>query len=456
MPRDVNGTYSLPAGNPIVSGTLIQSTWANDTMNDLAVAMTDSLSRSGNGGMLSPFFFIDGTETNPSISFANEPSLGFWRIATQEMGLSGSLNVTDNLTANVVNAVDLTANVVNAADLLLSGDSPRIDISVDSTSWAQITLRNTAGGTRLFTSSTGDFYMRETDPEGVDGFTYSMFSHDTGQVRLNYGGNQKLLTTSTGISVTGDIDVTDDIRMRGTSPLLDLESTDTGNAAFKLRNTEGGVVTYTDNGTYLIRQTDAEGISSDTWIRCEPDAGVSLYYGNERKARTAGPGLLADGKLQGDGSATSQVDVAGAFINVNNSTAYSATIAFLSKDNQGQGGINTANGKTPQFVSPSDVRLKDNILPKDYIECIDRFKRINFVTYNQYENILREGASFENEGVIADEYELLYPDGVTTEKDDPFKVKRVGLVHGHDESVAVQYLLGKVEQLEARLVALNG
>jgi hypothetical protein len=78
------------------------------------------------------------------------------------------------------------------------------------------------------------------------------------------------------------------------------------------------------------------------------------------------------------------------------------------------------------------------------------------VTYNQYDNILREGDSFENEGVIADEYELLYPDGVTTQKGDAFKVKQVGFIHGHDESVAVQFLLNKVEELEARLVALNG
>lgn len=36
-----NGTYSLFAtGNPVVTGTVIASTWANNTLNDIATALT--------------------------------------------------------------------------------------------------------------------------------------------------------------------------------------------------------------------------------------------------------------------------------------------------------------------------------------------------------------------------------------------------------------------------------
>jgi hypothetical protein len=36
-----NGTYSLFAsGNPVVTGTTIASTWANNTLNDIATALT--------------------------------------------------------------------------------------------------------------------------------------------------------------------------------------------------------------------------------------------------------------------------------------------------------------------------------------------------------------------------------------------------------------------------------
>jgi hypothetical protein len=47
MSRNGSGVYSLPAGNPVVTGTTIASSWANNTMNDLASAMTDSVAADG-------------------------------------------------------------------------------------------------------------------------------------------------------------------------------------------------------------------------------------------------------------------------------------------------------------------------------------------------------------------------------------------------------------------------
>jgi hypothetical protein len=47
MSRNGSGTYSLPAGNPVVTGTTISSTWANNTMNDIAAALTDSVAADG-------------------------------------------------------------------------------------------------------------------------------------------------------------------------------------------------------------------------------------------------------------------------------------------------------------------------------------------------------------------------------------------------------------------------
>ena len=47
MSRNGSGTYTLPAGNPVVTGTTISSTWANNTLTDLATAMTGSLASDG-------------------------------------------------------------------------------------------------------------------------------------------------------------------------------------------------------------------------------------------------------------------------------------------------------------------------------------------------------------------------------------------------------------------------
>jgi hypothetical protein len=47
MARNGSGTYSLPAGNPVVTGTTISSTWANNTLSDIAAALTASVANDG-------------------------------------------------------------------------------------------------------------------------------------------------------------------------------------------------------------------------------------------------------------------------------------------------------------------------------------------------------------------------------------------------------------------------
>jgi len=47
MSRNGSGTYSLPSGNPVVSGTTITSAWANTTLSDMASALTGSLASDG-------------------------------------------------------------------------------------------------------------------------------------------------------------------------------------------------------------------------------------------------------------------------------------------------------------------------------------------------------------------------------------------------------------------------
>jgi len=51
MPRNGSGVYSLPTGNPVVTGTTISSTVQNNTMNDVAAALTGSVSADGQTAM---------------------------------------------------------------------------------------------------------------------------------------------------------------------------------------------------------------------------------------------------------------------------------------------------------------------------------------------------------------------------------------------------------------------
>lgn len=47
MARDGSGTYSLPSGNPVTTGTTISSTTHNNTMSDIASALTASVAKDG-------------------------------------------------------------------------------------------------------------------------------------------------------------------------------------------------------------------------------------------------------------------------------------------------------------------------------------------------------------------------------------------------------------------------
>lgn len=47
MARNGAGTYNLPAGNPVTTGTTISSSWANSTLSDMANALTGSIASDG-------------------------------------------------------------------------------------------------------------------------------------------------------------------------------------------------------------------------------------------------------------------------------------------------------------------------------------------------------------------------------------------------------------------------
>lgn len=88
MPRDINGNYTLPSSvNPVVADTLIESTWANTTLNDVASSMTDSLARAGTGGMTGPLGLVDGSLVAPALSFTNDPNSGIAALAVNTISL---------------------------------------------------------------------------------------------------------------------------------------------------------------------------------------------------------------------------------------------------------------------------------------------------------------------------------------------------------------------------------
>jgi hypothetical protein len=88
MPRNQSGIYTLPGGNPVTPGAVIEASWANTTLEDVADALTNSLSRTGSGGMLVPFRIADGNVTGPGLSFLNETNSGLYRSGAGSVWMS--------------------------------------------------------------------------------------------------------------------------------------------------------------------------------------------------------------------------------------------------------------------------------------------------------------------------------------------------------------------------------
>ena len=74
MSRNGSGTYSLPSGNPVVTGTTISSTWANNTLSDIANGLTQSISADGQTPITGPLIGSSGTVAFGGVGQTKIPS----------------------------------------------------------------------------------------------------------------------------------------------------------------------------------------------------------------------------------------------------------------------------------------------------------------------------------------------------------------------------------------------
>ena len=202
MPRNPSGTYTLPAGNPVEAGTLIEANWANTTLNDIANELTDSLSRSGEGGMLAPFRLADGLQATPGIAWLNEPSTGFYRAGSGEMwGVVSGTQVLQ-YTANGV-LIPASRTFTNNGNTTLGGT---LAVTGASTLTGALTANGGVGTTTLSTSG-----LATLNSASVTG-------------NLSVGGT---LTLTGGLTLNGNVTVGD-----SSADTLTINSTITSNMLF--------------------------------------------------------------------------------------------------------------------------------------------------------------------------------------------------------------------------------
>ena len=98
MSRNGSGTYSLPAGNPVVTNTTISSTWANNTLTDLATAMTGSVAADGQTTITGNLQMNSNKLTGLAVGTTNGDSVEYSQLAALLVSptITGDLTVTGN------------------------------------------------------------------------------------------------------------------------------------------------------------------------------------------------------------------------------------------------------------------------------------------------------------------------------------------------------------------------
>jgi hypothetical protein len=187
MSRNGSGTYSLPAGNPVVTGTTISSTWANNTLTDIATALTGSLAADGQ------------TTATGNLKMGNN----------RVTGLANGLASTDAVTLAQLNDPSITGNVDIAGTLHVAG-ATTLDSSLTMNSTDDLKLPNGTTAQRPSTPASGMIRFNTTLKQ-YEGYTsYAGATIST----ITYVTTTATLTTATahGLSTGNTVYIT------GTTP----------------------------------------------------------------------------------------------------------------------------------------------------------------------------------------------------------------------------------------------
>lgn len=155
MPRS-NGTYTLPAGNPVVTNTSITSNWANTTLPDIGTEITNSIPRDGQAPPTANLPMNGYRHTNAGNGVASTDYAAYGQLTTAISALLSSLAAAGGaaLIGNTPLSV-ITATTVQAAidQLATYAGSYLINTSYSTTT----TLPATSAG-RLITLTGSSAY----------------------------------------------------------------------------------------------------------------------------------------------------------------------------------------------------------------------------------------------------------------------------------------------------------
>jgi hypothetical protein len=258
MPRS-SGTYTLPAGNPVVTGTTITSTWANTTFSDVATALTGSVA-------------TDGTS----------PMTGILQMSNNKItGVADGTAATDVATVNQISNPTITggtidgapigaANPKNGAFLALSSNTaafsgtataPTVTPSTDNstkiatTAFVQSAITAISSGVTSFNTRSGVVTLISSDVTTALGYTPYNAGGATVITTSNIGTYAPTLTGTGAVGTWG-------ISISGNAATASTATNVSGGTVSATTITGSGIVSSTAGSGYSALQSNAIGIGT--------------------------------------------------------------------------------------------------------------------------------------------------------------------------------------------------
>jgi hypothetical protein len=326
MPRNSSGTYSLyTPGNPVVTSTVISSTWANNSLADIASALTDSLSRTGDGGMQAPLELDNGAIGAPALTWATETTSGWYRQAAGNFRFSVSATdvltlTTGGLVAGAATGGAQGAGTVNATGfyddgVLLansSGANPSVGVGLSVTNGVATTFMRSDAAPALSQSIaptwTGlHIFSRAANAVQVGGVNNSSY------LDIRNGSNTSITNIGSVFSILGGATSTTDSALLAATGKLVVYPNGVARTAMEIANTAIQFGNSTDNPTFTLLGSGAAAFGGNLTFTVSSVAYSAGYRGAPSRTITTSDSTAAldNGRIvlfTGAGSQTFTVD----------------------------------------------------------------------------------------------------------------------------------------------------
>ena len=260
MARNGSGTYVLPAGNPVTTGTTISSTWANTTLSDISSALTTSISSDGQTTPTANLPMGGFAHTGVANASVRTQYASAAQVQDGALEYLGAVSGTDTITASA--AVGMTAYTV--------GQTFRF-VSAGANTTTAVTININGIGAKNITKNGATSLAIGDIPSGA-------------ALQIVYDGTQFQVTGIAGVASfsAGSTGLTPSTATNGAVTLAGILSvanggtgTATGGNLWRNKIINGAMNVWQRATTYALTTTSTYG-SVDRWSFYQPTSAAGI------------------------------------------------------------------------------------------------------------------------------------------------------------------------------------